>query len=153
MLENEAVYAQAGLTARLTERNTLTASATRRQTMFSESSADQVSNGYQVLWTSQLRRDLAVHAGYGREHVIQHGELGQDYDNERIDIGVDFTRSFSMARRTMFGFSTSTTLTKTDTSPREFRLNGHAFLSKHFRRTWQTHGLLQSRDILCARIL
>jgi hypothetical protein len=136
MLENETVYASAGLTARLTERNRLSASASRRQTLFSESSADLVSNGYQALWTYQLRRDLGVRAGYGREHVTQHGELGQDYDSETIDVGVDFTRSFSLARRTTFGFSTSTSLIKTGTSPREFRLNGSAFLAKHFRRTW-----------------
>jgi len=137
MLSNESVYASAGLTARLSERNRLSASVFRRQTLFTESGADFIVNGYSARWTWQLRRDLGVYAGYGFEHSNQFGELGQEYDNETIDVGVDYTRSFSLARRTTFSFSTSSSLVKTGTSSREIRVNGGVELSKHFRRTWR----------------
>ena len=51
----------------------------------------------------KLRRDLGVHAGYGASSRSKSATLTQDFDNETIDIGVDFSRSFSMARRTTLG--------------------------------------------------
>jgi len=137
MLENESVQATAGLTARLTERTKLTASAYRRQTMFTESDADFTNNGYQARWTWEVRRDLGVYAGYGHEHAVQSGVGGQEFDNETIDIGIDYRRTFSLSRRTTFGFSTSTSVLKTGTSAREVRVNGGVILTKYFRRTWR----------------
>jgi hypothetical protein len=78
-----------------------------------------------------------VHAGYGHNHgeYANGDQAGADY--EVIDIGVDFSRAFSLSRRTTFAFATSTSVSKSSqTDRKEFRFNGSLNLSKRFRRTW-----------------
>ena len=60
----------------------------------------------------RLRRGLGVHAGYGQEHVDLRAPDRLDYDSALIDVGVDFNRAFSVARRTTLGFNTSTSVIK-----------------------------------------
>lgn len=144
-LENEMFDASAGIGVSLPGNSSLIASATRRQTMFANSDADFVMNGYRVGWSWLIGRGLGVRAGYGRERSYQYGDQAQTFDNELIDAGVDFTRAFSVARRTTFGFWTSTSIVKTSTLPREFRVNGGVSLSKFFRRTWQA-SIYATRD-------
>jgi hypothetical protein len=60
----------------------------------------------------------------------------QDYDSATIDAGVDYHKSFSLARRTTLRFNTSTSVVKYPGVNGEFRVNGGVNLSKYFRRTW-----------------
>jgi hypothetical protein len=145
MLENETVEASAGLTGQLTRRSSLEAFVYRRQTRFAQQPEDDLAvDGYRATWRYKLRRDLGLHAGYGREHADQQGPEGRDFDNEIIDVGVDFNREFSVARRTTLGLATSTSFIQNDSSSdREFRMNGSVSLSKHFRRTW--HAMVEAR--------
>lgn len=139
MLENESLDANLGLTTQITKQSTLLLSAYQRQTRFAEQPDDDVVlSGYRATWQLQVRRGLGVHAGFGQEQFDVRGPERQDYDSALIDVGVDFNRSFSVARRTTLSFNTSTSVIKyDDTSNGEFFLNGGVNLSKNFRRTWQ----------------
>ncbi len=92
--------------------------------------------GYRGTWRWPFRRDLGVHASYGQDHVDLRAPDRLDYDSALIDVGVDFNRAFSVARRTTLGFNTSTALVKQNGSEGEFRINGGVSLAKSFRRTW-----------------
>jgi hypothetical protein len=137
MLENENVDATASLITRITEKSSLDLSVTHNQTKFAQQPDDDVTvKGYRGTWQWQLRRDLGVHASYGQEHIDLQAPDRLDYDSTLIDVGVDFSRAFSVARRTTLGFNTSTALVKQDGSEGEFRINGGVSLAKFFRRTW-----------------
>jgi len=138
MLENESVNGTASLTAKITEKSNVNAAVTRRQTHFAQQPDDDVAmNGYSVTWQTQLRRDFGVHAGYVQDHVDLRAPDRIDYDHQSIDIGVDYSRAFSIARRTTLQFGTSTSVIKYDGADGRFRVNGNVTLSKFFRRTWQ----------------
>lgn len=137
MLENETVDTFAGLSSQLTKRSKLSASAHRRQTQFvRQPDGDFVIEGYRGSWILQLRRGLALHADYGREHSEQRGPEVIEFEHEVIGVGVDFNRTLSVSRRTTLGFTTSTSIIKDSRADRHFRLNGAVALSKRFRRSW-----------------
>ena len=137
MLENEDVEASAGLSARITDRSTLSAVVSRRQTRFQQQPESNFeSYGYSASWNLQVRRGLGVHVGYGYDHVSSIGAVGGGYDHEVINAGIDFNRALSLARRTTLAFSTSTSIIKQAGSDHQFRVNGNVIFSKYFRRTW-----------------
>jgi len=139
MLENEMVDATATLTTRITEKSSLDLSVSRHQTQFSQQPADDVViNGYRANWQWQLARGFGVHAAYGQEHVDLQSPDRFDYDSALIDAGIDFSKAFSVARRTTLGFHTTTSIMKRDGAENEFRVNGGVSLAKFFRRTWHT---------------
>ena len=137
MLENETVAATASLITSITEKSSLDLSVTQNQTQFAQHPDDDVRiNGYRATWSWQLQRGFGVHAGYSQEHIDLQAPDRLDYDSALIDIGVDFNRQFSVARRTTLAFYTSTAVAKRDGAEKEFRVNGGVSLSKSFRRTW-----------------
>ena len=137
MLENETVAGSVGLTGKITQKSSITLSGYQRETRFAEQPDNDLKvSGYSGTWKWQFSRDLSAHAGYGRAYVDVRGPGRQDYDSETIDVGVDFTKSFSIARRTTLRFNTSTSVVKYPGVNGEFRVNGGVSLSKYFRRTW-----------------
>lgn len=137
MLENETVDGTVGLTGRITKHSTISVSGYQRRTHFVNQPDDDVTmSGYNATWNWQLSRDLGVHAGYGREYVDVRDPERLDYDSAVIDVGVDYNRAFSIARRTTLRFNTSTSVVKYPGVNGEFRVNGGVNLSKYFRRTW-----------------
>ena len=137
MLENDNLGAMASLSARITEKSSLGLSVTHSQTKFAQQpEGDVTMRGYRGTWQWQFRRDLGVHASYGQDHVDVRAPDRLDYDSTLIDVGVDFNRAFSLARRTTLSFNTSTGLAKHDGSEGEFRINGGVSLARFFRRTW-----------------
>ncbi len=145
LLDNEAVQASIGLSVPLTDRSRVSASANRRQTLFADSDADLVADGYRASWDWQIQRGFGVHASYGREHEDQRGAQARDYDQEIIDVGVNFNRALSLARRTTLAFATSSSIIKEPSGQRQFRVNGNVVLMKFFRRTWRASAYA-SRD-------
>lgn len=138
MLENETIDAIGSLTGQLSKRSRLSASVNRRQTRFAHHpDHDFVLDGYHGSWNTQLRRDLSLRAGYGRERIEQRGTDRGLFDHEIIDVGIDFNRELSVARRTTLGLMTSTSFFKGADTERRFRVNAAARLSKQFRRTWR----------------
>lgn len=137
MLENETVDGTVGLTGNITKQSSISVSGYRRQTRFAEQPDNDVTmSGYNATWQWQLSRDLGVHAGYGREYVDVRAPDRRDYDSAVIDVGVDYNKAFSIARRTTLRFSTSTSVVSYPGVNGEFRVNGGVSLSKYFRRTW-----------------
>jgi len=146
MMENDTVEANAGVTSRYTKRSSINLSAFMRRTTFAfDGDNDYASRGAQALWHRQMSRDLGLHAGYGREELLQATDgLGQvtvggdrTFTNERLDIGVDYSRSFSMARRTSLSFATETSMVRENQGDSHFRINGHVEFIRKFQRTWQ----------------
>src|SRR5688572_4257949 len=104
MLENDNIGATASLITRITEKSTLDLAVTHNQTQFAQQPADDMTiRGYRGTWQWQFQRGLGVHAAYGQEHVDLQAPDRLDYDYEVIDVGVDFNRAFSVARRTTLG--------------------------------------------------
>jgi hypothetical protein len=137
MLENDNLAATASLSARITKKSSLALSVTHNQTKFAQQpDGDMTIRGYRGTWQWPFRRDLGVHASYGQDHVDYRAPDRLDYDSTVIDVGVDFNRAFSVARRTTLGFNSSTGLVKQDGFEGEFRINGGVSLAKSFRRTW-----------------
>ena len=137
MLENDTLYGTASLITRITEKSSLDLSVTHNETRFAKQPDDDVTlRGYRATWQWQFQRGLGVHASYGQDHVDLQSPERLDYDSTLMDVGVDFNRAFSVARRTTLGFNTSTALVKHDGSEGEFRINGGVSLAKFFRRTW-----------------
>lgn len=138
MLENESVDGSVGITGKITKTSSISVSGYKRQTRFAEQPDDDVTmSGYNATWNWRLSRDLGVHAGYGREYVDVRDPDRRDYDSAVIDVGVDYNKQFSIARRTTVRFNTATSVVKYPGVNGEFRVNGGVSIAKHFRRTWQ----------------
>jgi hypothetical protein len=140
MMKNDSADANAGFTAQLGRRTSLIASAFTRQTTFASSPQNDFATvGGRSLLKHQLTRSLAVRAGYEREELRNAPESGADnYVNEILDVGVEFAKAFSMGRRTMFSFTTETSMVRQYEGAREFRLNGTVGFERRFQRTWIT---------------
>ena len=137
MLENETVDGTVGVTGKITKQSSISVSGYKRQTHFARQPDDDVAmSGYNATWNWQLSRDLGVHAGYGREFVDVRAPDRRDYESDVIDVGVDYTKAFSIARRTSLRFHTSTSIVKYPGVNGELRVDGGVALSKNFRRTW-----------------
>ena len=139
LMQNDTIGATAGIISHYTRRSSLEISGMVRQTDFAYSpQRDYSTVGGMVQWRRQMSRDVAVHGGYGREQLEQQlTDSRKRVINERIDIGVEYGRSLSFARRTSFGFGTDTSMVSENGGPRHFRLNGNVLLQHGFARTWQ----------------
>ncbi len=140
LMENEIVEGTAGVTSQYTRRSSLNVSGIARQIRFEASpQLNYTSVGGRARWKRQMTRDLAIHAGYGREELRQRLDgVNNIFTNELLDIGVDYAQSLSLARRTSLSFGTETSILSQGEGSRRFRLNGHVLLERHFRRTWKT---------------
>lgn len=141
LMGNDSLEASAGLAHQLTQRSSLSASAFTRQTRFDDVvGRDFSSRGARGMWKRSITRSLGVRAGYSREEMRQTSGAGAEerFTNELLDIGIDFSKGFTMGRRANFSFATETSMLKENDGPRQFRLNGNAMFSRHFLRTWIT---------------
>ena len=65
-----------------------------------------------------------MHAGYGQEHVDLERPTVSNYHSAWIDIGIDYSREFSLARRTTLAFNTTTSVVRYEGVEGEFRRHG-----------------------------
>jgi hypothetical protein len=82
-----------------------------------------------------VTRDLGFHLGYGREDYFQRGDA-REYKREFIDLGADYNREISIARRTRLRFATMTGMIQEGEGDKHFRVEGFVSLRTAFRRTW-----------------
>ena len=137
-MENESIDGSAAISGNLTDHSTLSARVGSRQMRFPQQPASNYeSRGYRAGWNYKFTRDLSLHAGYGQEKIDSHSDSGTGYDHEVIDLGVDYRKSFSLARRTELAFTTSTSIVKQTGFERQLRVNGSIVVTKNFRRTWR----------------
>jgi hypothetical protein len=139
LMQNDTIEGSAGITSHYTKRSSLEVSGVIRETDFAASPQHDYSTvGGMVRWGRQMSRDLAIHAGYGREQLRSRRLTGDTlYVNDRLDLGVDYGKSLTMARRTFLGFTTGTSMVRENGGPQRFRLNGDVTLDHRFLRTWQ----------------
>lgn len=137
-LANETFEGTAGFTSQYTKRSALSASILRRGTRF----LDEEGNDFEVwgvlgLWTRKLTRDFGARVAYGREEIEQHTLVGDGrFIHEVLDVGVDYLREMSVARRTSLSFNTQTSMIRETGGNRRYRLNGGLTILRGFRRTW-----------------
>ncbi len=138
LMKNDNVEGTAGVTSRYTRRSSLSAQVFARETRFADQPQHDFSaRGFRGQWRRQMSRDLAVHAGYGREELFPRiNGVRTPFVKELIDIGVDYAKSLEVARRTNFSFATQTTVLQENDGPRRFRINGSLNLERYFKRTW-----------------
>lgn len=102
--------------------------------------------------THQLTKDLGVRLGYGYsqfDSLPVSADAGTEGRTQRfglhnIDVGLDYSRSFSFDRRTRFSFGTGTNVTRSTVPEAEgghaggVNLAGFAMLRRDFGRTWSS---------------
>jgi hypothetical protein len=141
---NTSASATAGLTARLSRRDSLSinGNANRYKFLDSENLLKGWSAGAQFSHT--ITRSLGFHAGYGRQENT-YGFAGEGSAiTDTIDVGVDYGDTLQFARRTSFAFKTSTSAVKWNNAT-HYRLNGSAGLSRGFGRSGSA-SLMYDRD-------
>jgi len=135
-LDHDTIEAMAGFTSAYSRRSTLSASVSRRSTRF----YDLADNDFEVwgaqgTWRRRLSRSLAARVAYGREETRPAAGTTR-FVHETIDVGIDFERAISLARRTGLTFTTQTSAVREAGGERRYRLNGGALLTRGFQRTW-----------------
>jgi len=138
-LTNDTYDVSGGFTSQYTKSSFLSMTVTQRQTRFESGPATtfDVLSGH-ADWKRRLTRDFALRLGYGRERIRQGSLPDSEFVHEVIDVGIDFLKQLSVARKTTFDITTSTAMVKRPITGRRYRLNGSATLSRFFRRTWHT---------------
>jgi hypothetical protein len=140
LMENETLEGSAGITSNYTRRSSLSLTGFVRETRFDAlPQNDFRARGARALWKHQMSRDLALRAGYGREELRQRPQgVETRLVNELIDLGVEYARGLSLARRTTLSFGTETSMIQEAAGFRHFRVNGHFLLERQFKRSWLT---------------
>lgn len=111
-----------------------------------------VSNSAGGGYTLNLSKGVAMKLGY-TYRVGRYSPNARRLENHNIDVGVDYSRSLSISRRTSVGFSTGTSGvslvgTRTDLETAEttthdrtrFHVTGSARITREIGRTWSASG-------------
>lgn len=145
MQANDSLYGKAGIEYRPAKRTSVQAAVNGQQVRFPDvRSKDYTTLGGLGLLRHNLTRDLGVHFGYGREDYRVRREDRQ-FTREYLDIGVDYGREISIARRTMVRFATMTGMVREGEGPRRFRFEGFVSMVKDFNRSWHAELTAQRR--------
>ncbi|HSK08254.1 MAG TPA: hypothetical protein VK911_01660 [Vicinamibacterales bacterium] len=159
LVERPAVslFTSAALDHRLTQRATFTANYHLRHVDYREEDRPLRDWGGGAGLSYRLSRRASARLGYHYRrgtYGLYYG--GRPIEGHDIDVGVDYSRSLSISRRTTFGFSTGSSIYRTfdpgyepaeggsggSTNPADYRLRtrymltGNAFLNREIGRTW-----------------
>ncbi len=135
---NTSTSVMGGVTSQYSKRAAFILSGERTETQLRGRPESDVSMvGANARWTYQLNRSLRLRLGYGRDQWRQASQAGVAFKQEIIEAGIDFSRTFSVWRRTSFGVRTESVILRRLDSGRYFRLNGNVSLSRRFVRTWE----------------
>jgi hypothetical protein len=136
MLRNNTVGGEANLAYQYGKHSTVSASVTGRETRFDGRPEYDLSLfGFQGVWRRGLSRGLQLRLGYSRDEW--RSRLGtMSHIQEELLAGVDFTKAFSIARKTSLSFSTETVALRRADTGRRYRLNGSVSLDHQMGRTW-----------------
>jgi len=135
-LDHESIEGMAGFTSAYSRRSTLSGSVSRRSTRFFDlPDQDFEVWGAQGTWRRRLNRSLAARIAYGREETRPAAGTSR-FVHETLDVGIDFERALSLARRTGLTFTTQTSAVREAGGERRYRLNGGALLTRGFQRSW-----------------
>lgn len=135
------------LTQTVTRRSSLIIDYGRHKTDFRATDLVQTMHDAGIRYTHQLSASFGLRAGYR----YRTNEVSDETSNEgagdlhTIDAGLDFSRAFSLSRRTTLGVSTGSTVTQNDDQTQLF-LTGNAVLSHRMGRTWSA-AISGGRDV------
>ena len=132
---NTSTSGSAGLSVRLSRRDTLNFSGNGSRSKFLDQDDVAISRwGGGAGFSHTLTRSLGFHAGYTREEA-KYTVLAQDPAvTDSIDVGVDYGDTLKFARRTAFRFQTSTSAVRWNDST-HYRIHGTASLTRGFARS------------------
>jgi hypothetical protein len=117
---------------------TLSASTSRSETWFpTHPASDTTELRYEGLWTRRLNRDFALRLGYGRYQVQHRTSALDEYVQEEIEAGIDFSKAFTLVPRTTLAITTQTSIIRQPDHDPHYRLNGEFRLTRRFQRTWR----------------
>ena len=131
----------AGITVRLSRRDTVELSGTAKHWDFLDQPESTVTSyGGSGRYRHSLTGTLGVYAGFGREEARYKFAEDSNLTSDTIDVGIDYGDTLEFSRRTAvsFGVSTSAVRWRDDT---HYRVHGSATLTRSFGRTGS--GLLQ----------
>jgi hypothetical protein len=126
---------------RVTRRSMVTASYTHDIANFSGLAGDYQNQQASIRYSHLVTRNLGWHAGYIYGEA-RFSEQPTAYRGRGFDVGLDYNRSFSLTRRTQFGFTTgvaavdSNVVVPVGFEGTEYRATGAAWLNREIGRTW-----------------
>jgi hypothetical protein len=127
--------ATASLTRQLSTRASLSASYDRYLSDGSGNSGRGLNRQTgSVLFTRSLTRRLGLRLGYGYTDATFASD-GRQYGNHNFDTGVDYSRDFSLTRRTKLAFSSGGAAVMQEGYTR-YDVTGNASLTREIGRTW-----------------
>ena len=125
----------AGVTIRLSRRDTFDVSANARHWDFLDQPESTVTSyGGRGRYRHALTGALGVYAGFGREEARYELADSSDAVSDTIDIGIDYGDTLEFSRRTAVSFAFSSSFVEWDDDT-HFRVNGSAALTRAFGRT------------------
>lgn len=131
----------AGITVRLSQRDTFEVSGDARHWNFLDQPDSTVTSyGARARYRHSLSRALGIYGGYGREQGLYQFSDAGDLTTDSFDAGVDYGETLEFTRRTALSFSFSTSAIRWEDDT-HYRVNGSATLTRSFGRTGS--GLLQ----------
>lgn len=127
----------AGLTSQFSKRSSISASVSKRATIFRNRPVDDYSAfGSRADFRHRLNRTATLRVAYGREQA-RHAVFGPgEFVHEVIDAGIDLDRELAITRRLTFGFYAQNSMVREAGGPRRYRLNGGITLRRAFGRSW-----------------
>jgi hypothetical protein len=147
---NQAVYPNrtysyglsTSLSYQLSRRSSLSLGYDQRYTDFPAGQQDLRDYTASARFGHRLTRDVGVHLGYSYGVAAVQGPTTLPVV-QNIDVGVDYSKALSFARRTTFNFTTGTTMLANPSSTlspqagrRYFDITGSASLDHEMGRTW-----------------
>jgi hypothetical protein len=130
------------------QRTALSALYNLRRTTFDASALNMTTESVGAKLTRRMTRDLSLRTGYTYRFADTAFTALQPSGIHDIDVGVDYSRPVTFARRTTFSFSSGSSMTPLDEGL-AFRLTGDAVLTKLFGRTWNARvGVNRSVQLL-----
>src|SRR5688572_17851560 len=124
----------AGLTVRLSRRDTIEVSGRARHWEFlDQPEATVATYGGSASYRHALTRTLGIHAGFGREEARYEFADADPLITDTFDVGVDYGDTLEFTRRTALSFSSSTSVIRWNDDT-HYRLNGSVSLTRAFGR-------------------
>jgi hypothetical protein len=134
------------LSHQLSRRSSLSFDAGRREVDFSGSEGRQLQYSAGARYTHQLSAGLGFRLGYRYSTGDASGDASGRAGFHTIDAGLDFSRSFSITRRTTLGVSTGSSVVQTADDTTQFFVTGSGTLSQRLGRTWSA-SVTGGRDV------
>jgi hypothetical protein len=126
-----------GLTQRMTSHADFALSYVHGQSQSPSGLRDFSTNGTRAGVNVAVAKGLGVQLGYGRmTGVYGVNSSAPRFQNDTIDVGLNFNRALSLTRRMTMSFGTGLSGVKPEGANQHYRLIGHLDINRELGRTW-----------------